>query len=204
MKEKKKNIKKGRMTNKLKENYLGIHDKFSEDNLIRKIKASFLEKSMNYVNKQYGDYLKKRGIKKLYRLIQRISPEESRKIKKEENLTFLKTPLKIIFSNKLSKKCSLYDPDYNKKQIEKLYMQNEAKIVINTLDKPVGEMFDKYCKNIKMDGFGTLEDDLIEERIKMEEKQEKEIDKYIKKYRWTAINFYQIFDDKKSRGPKKK
>ena len=204
IKEKKKNIKRGRLTNQLKKNYLGIHDKFSEDNIIRKIKASFLEKSMNYINKQYAVYLKKRGIKKIFRLIQKISPEESRKIKKEENLNFLKTPLKKIFSSKLSKKCSLYDPDYNKKKIEELYLQNDAKEVINTLDKPVEEMFDKYCKNIKMEGFGTLDDDLKEERIKMEEKQEDDIDEYIEKFRATAINYRQIFDGKKSRSSKKK
>lgn len=204
MKEKKKNTKKGRMTKKLKKNYLGVHNKFSEDNIIRKIKASFLEKSMNYINKLFGNYLKKRGIKKLYRLIQRISPEESRKIRKAENLNFLETPLKKIFSAKLSKKCSLYEPDYNKNQIEELYLQNDAKEVINTLDKPVGELYDKYCKNIKMDGFGTLEDDLKEERIKMEEKQENNIEEYIEKYQLTAINYKQIFNGKKARSSKKK
>lgn len=204
MKEKKKNTKKGRMPKILKENYLGVHNKFSEDNIIRKIKASFLENSMDYVNKQYGIYLKKRGIKKLFRLIQRISPKESRKIKKEENLNFLEAPLKKIFSSKLSKKCSLYDPDYNKKQIEELYLQNDAKDVINTLDISVGEMYDKYCKNIKMDGFKTLEDDLREERIKMEKKQENDIEEYIEKFRWTAINYKQIFDGKKPRNSKKK
>lgn len=201
---KKKNIKKGRMTKGLKQKYLGLHNKFSEDNIIRKIKASFLEKSMNYINKQYGIYLKKRGIKKLYRLIQRISPEESRKIRKSENLNFLETTLKKIFSSKLSKKCSLYDPDYNKKQIEELYEQNDAKEVIKILNKTVGEMFDNYCKNIKLDGFGTLEDDLKEERIKMEEKQENGIDDYVEKFRLTAINYKVIFDGKKPRSTKKK
>ena len=204
VKAKKKNIKKGRMTKDLKKNYLGIHNKFSQDNIIRKIKASFIEKSMNYINKQFSIHLKRRGIKKYYRLIQRISPSESRKIRKSENLDFLETPLKTIFSSSLSKKCSLYDPDYNKKQIEKLYLENEAKDVIKTLDMPVGDMYDKYCKNIKMDGFGTLEDDLIEERLKMEEKKENNIDEYLKKYKYTAENYRHIFDEKKSRISKKK
>ena len=203
-KTKKKNIKKGRMTKDLKKNFLGIHNKFSQDNIIRKIKASFIEKSMNYINKQFSIHLKRRGIKKYYRLIQRISPSESRKIRKSENLDFLETPLKTIFSSSLSKKCSLYEPDYNKKQIEKLYLENEAKDVIKTLDMPVGDMYDKYCKNIKMDGFGTLEDDLIEERLKMEEKKENNIDEYLKKYKYTAENYRHIFDEKKSRISKKK
>ena len=204
VKAKKKNIKKGRMTKDLKKNYLGIHNKFSQDNIIRKIKASFIEKSMNYINKQFSIHLKRRGIKKYYRLIQRISPSESRKIRKSENLDFLETPLKTIFSSSLSKKCSLYEPDYNKKQIEKLYLENEAKDVIKTLDMPVGDMYDKYCKNIKMDGFGTLEDDLIEERLKMEEKKENNIDGYLEKYKYTAENYRQIFDEKKARISKKK
>ena len=55
-----------------------------------------------------------------------------------------------------------------------------------------------------MDGFGTLEDDLKEERIKMEEKQENNIEEYIEKYQLTAINYKQIFNGKKSRSSKKK
>ena len=52
-----KNKKKGRILKKSKRKYLGVHGKFSQDNIIKKIKASFFEKSLNYINKEYGDYL---------------------------------------------------------------------------------------------------------------------------------------------------
>ena len=70
MKEKKKNFKRGRLTKNLKKNYIGMHDKYSEDNIIRKIKSSFLEKTMNYINKEYGAYLNKYNIKTISKLIQ--------------------------------------------------------------------------------------------------------------------------------------
>ena len=36
----------------------GMHNKFSEDNIIRKIKANFIKKFMNYINWEYRSYLK--------------------------------------------------------------------------------------------------------------------------------------------------
>lgn len=204
VKEKKKNLKKGRLSKNLKKNYFGLHDKYSEDNIIRKIKASFLEKTMNYINKEYGAYLNKYNIKKISKLIQRISPVESRKIKKSENIKFFNSNLKEVFSTKISKKCTLYDPFYNKMQIDDLYRENKAKEIINIFDTNVSVMYRKYTDNKKMDGFETLEDDLRIIREEMQKKNENNINEYLEKYEYTAKNLEKIFEDKKSRNKKKK
>ena len=198
-----KNKKKGRILKKSKRKYLGVHGKFSPDNIIKKIKASFFEKSLNYINKEYGDYLSKHKIKKIKRLIQRISPRLSTKIKKEYNLNMFNLKLKDIFSEKLSSKYSLYPKDYNKTQIENLYKENKAKNVINILETSVRDMYNKYSKDIKIEGFNTLEDDLRIQREKMEENNEENIEEYLKQFKNTAQNLEQIFISKKSRNYKK-
>ena len=134
-KTKKKNIKKGRLAKKSKKRYYGKHSKFAQDNIIRKIKASFIEKSMNYINREYDLYMNKHQYKKIKRLIQKISPVKSREISKNKNLKWFQSKLRDLFSSKLSKKCTLSDPDYNITSIDELYKNNTTKNVIDLLNK---------------------------------------------------------------------
>lgn len=206
MKEKKKKVDMGRIKNENKNKIYGLHDKYSEDNIIRKIKASFIEKNMNLLNKEYKDHLNFNNIKKKIRLIRRILPTESRKIKKEENIKFFNSQLKEIFATPISTKYSKYGSDYNIRNIDELYKENKAKNVINILEKQISEMYYIYCNDIKVDGFETLQDDLRnlefelrEEEIEMTPEKEKEIKNYLEKYKYIARNLIKIFDNKKSR-----
>ena len=75
---KKKSNKKGRLyKNEIKKHFYRYHDKFKEDNIIKKIKTSFIKKTMNYINKEYGIYLNKHKIRKIEKLIRRITPANS-------------------------------------------------------------------------------------------------------------------------------
>ena len=60
VKKKKKNTKIGRANKNIKNKYQITHDKFSMDNIIRKVKASFLLRTMKFINHEYGQYLHKR------------------------------------------------------------------------------------------------------------------------------------------------
>ena len=181
------------------------HNKFSEDNIIRKIKANFHEKFFNYINKEYGEYFKKKHrVKKMIKLIQRISPSESRKIKKEDNIKWFSMKLKDVFSVDLSTKCSKYDSDYNKKQIDMLYQKGEATKVIDILEKKVIDMYKIYSKDIPIEGFETLKDDLEDIKKKMEQNGEENIDKYLESYKKIAQNLENIFVSKKPRNNKGK
>lgn len=102
-------------------------------------------------------------------------------------------------SSDLSDKYLNYDKNYNKKIIESLYKKNEAKKLIGILEKSIREMYEIYSKNIKIDGFDTLENDLINLRKKMEKEGEENIDYYLGKYEQTALNLERIFLLKKSR-----
>ena len=193
---KKKNTKKGRLDKKSKKKYYVKHSKFTQDNIIKKIKASFIEKSMNYINREYELYMNKHQYKKIKKLIQRISPAKSREITIKKNLLWFQSKLKDVFSSKLSTKCILYEPDYNKNTIDELYKNNMAKNVIDILNKSVKEMYYIYSQDIEIDGFKTLKDDLINLREKMKNYNEENIEEYLENYKKTAQNLEKIFIEK--------
>ena len=181
--------------------YVGKHNKFSEDNIIRKIKGKFLEKCRLYINDLYKKYLlkKNRDPKKERILLQRLNPKVSRKIKRNLNLEWLESKLYQVFSENVSEKCTLYDEDYNERQIKVLFSKDEATEVIKILKKSVKEMFHYYTNNEEIDGFKTLKDDLEEIKKKMNEEKEEYIDRYLNKYRSIAENLEDIFINKSSR-----
>ena len=184
-------------------NLKGRHNKFSEDNIIRKIKGRFLEKCRMYINNEYKKYkLKRRHHIKKDDWIQRINPKVSRIIKRDDNLKWLKSKLYEIYSEKVSTKCSLHKPDHNKKEIEKLLKKNKAKDVINILNKSVKEMFYIFCNNIKIEGFETLDDDLKSLKEKLVKDKEYNIDVYLEKYKNVVKSFETIFIKKNSRNNK--
>ena len=200
------NKKVGRMLKKLKNKFKAAHNKYSEDNIIRKFKARFQDILLRYINHEYSKFMETKGKSKKTKLLQRINPEESRKISKADNKRWFSTKLKVLFSSDLSQKCSLYDSNYNRRTIEKIYKNNEALNVISILDKEVFEMYDLYRKNIKIDGFATLEDDLkmLREKMKKEnEEKEEDIKLYLSKYRNIAMRLDKIFEEKKGRNKKK-
>ena len=200
------NKKIGRLIKKYKRVLQGKHNKFSQDNIIQKIKVNFLEKIYRYINKEYEKYIDDKNnnvSKKVNKLIKKISPLELKKIKKENNLKWFSLKLKDVLSSNISDKYQNYDKNYNKKRIENLYEKNEAKNVINILEKSIREMYEIYSKDINIDGFDTLKNDLFNIKKKMENEGEEDIDDYLSKYEKTALNLEQIFLDKKSRNNKK-
>ena len=180
----------------------GMHNKFSEDNIIRKIKANFIKKFMNYINWEYRSYLKSINHKRFSKLLQRIAPFESRKIKKEDNLKWFSSKLKDIYSSDISMKCCLHNSDYNKRKIESLYKDNKAKKLIGILEKNVRDMYEYYKYDKKIEGLETLEDDLNNIRKKMIKEGEENIELYLSSYKNIALNLENIFIRKKGRKKK--
>ena len=193
------NKKKGRIKNN--SNLIGKHNKFSEDNIIRKFKGRFIEKCRIYINKEYKSFFltNEHETKKEKILLQRISPKLSRKISIDDNLKWLYSKLYQVFSEDISGKCSLYDLDYNKTGILNLYRENEVKNVISILNKSVKEMIESFIQN-KIPGFGSLDDELkyLEEKMKKTNEQE-DINKYLINYRKIVLNFEFIFKKKNAR-----
>ena len=196
------NKNKGRI--KKNSNLIGKHNKFSEDNIIRKFKGRFQEKLRIYINYEYKKYLlnQNQKVKKMKDLIQRITPKISRIIKKKDNLEWLKKKLYQVFSENVSDKCTLYNREYNKYEINKIFKENKATNVINILNKSIEEMLYKFVNNIKVDGLETLDDDMISLKEKLIKENEDNINEYLKKYKNIAMNFEKIFINKSERNDK--
>lgn len=196
----------GRIKKEKKQDIKGKHDKFSDDNIIQKIKVSFNESCYNYINFEYDKFYIHIDTKKAQKFIQRISPKEAKKIKKDDNIHWFSLKLKDLFSSEISSKYSKFDENYNKRQIEKLYRENKAKNVIDILEKTVEEMLDDFCNDTPIEGFETLKDDIAKKRKKMEDEEEAPeiIEEYLEKYKNNAKGLKATFRSKKSRNRKKK
>jgi hypothetical protein len=104
-----------------------------------------------------------------------------------------------IFSENISKRYSAYNPDLNKKKIERLMKLNEATNMINILNTKIEILFDKYINNEKIDAFKTLKDDIKKLVKDMERTNQEKINEYLKKYEYTAKNLKNIFITKNQR-----
>ena len=184
----------------------GFHNKFSQDNIIRKIKARFLENVRLYINDQYKIYLlnKTENKKKISHWLKKVNPHVSRKIKKEENLKWFETKISEIFSENVSLRYTGNTPDMNKKKITRLIKLNEAKNVIDILNTKVEILFNKYINDEKIEGFKTLENDVEEIKNFMEKRNQENIKEYLIKYKYTAKNMKKIFIQKNARHIKSK
>ena len=104
---------------KLGSHQIGKHNKYSEDNVIRKIKSLLLSYILNFVNnyikKVYNGNIGKGIFEKKLKKISQLQVLDSKKDK-----DFLSRNLKDIFSDKISGKYSCYSLDHNEKVIDAL------------------------------------------------------------------------------------
>lgn len=200
----KKNTKKGRIPYKYNNIVVGDHSRKAEDNIIRKIKRSFIEKVRKFINKKY-----QKCSNSNIQLIKRISSKETLKIKREDNLAFFDMTLKELFSSKISEKYKLYSSNDNINQINKLYKEKKAIDVIKILDMTVREIYQIYIDNNKRKGFEELNNLKYDLLIRKKEmllvgEDAKDINDYLILYKKIAIELEQIFWDKKARKSSKK
>ena len=97
-------------------NLLKEHNKYSDDNMIKKIKSKLFEYSRTFLNKMLEKYNEK-GKSVLMQLDYKKYID---RLNREQDLMFLNLPLKDLFSNDISFKCQLKNKekikDYNKKK----------------------------------------------------------------------------------------
>lgn len=177
------------------------HSKMKEDNLIQKIKVVFVNSSMNFINKRHKNYKIKIN-QKYERLVYKIKSEFVQVIKKDENLKFLQTSIRDLFSSDLSEKYSKQIKDFNRNQIAQLYRDNKEKEVIEILDKTVNCLLNDYAEGKYKDEGFSLDIDLNEIKEKMEKNNEKNINNYIQEYKAKVKDFGNIFEKKISRNRK--
>ena len=192
-------IKLGRL--KKDSNKKGKHDKYKQDNIIRRFKVLLTHNIYNYLNNSFTiNKNKNKKTGKKVQVIKKISSKFTKSIIKEDNINWLNSTVKAYFSNVVSKRFFTYDDKYNQKTINKIYKKRKEKDAIEILDKTIKEFWQVYINDgveNKYNGFHTIKDDIN----KFMEKGETE--EYINKYIKVVNQFENIFNNMKSRKKKK-
>ena len=179
---------------------IGKHNKFSEDNIIRKIKRRFLENVRLYINDEYKkDCISKKKNKGKNNWLKKIDPKFSRKIKKRDNLQWFKFKIFEVFSENISLKYTSFGIDSNKQKIQNFFLTEEPNKVKDILNTTIETLFNIYIKNEKLDNFKTLNDDVKQLEKQMKELGQENIKEYLIKYEKTAKNMKMIFINKTER-----
>ena len=178
---------------------LGEHNKFSGDNIIRKIKHVILQSFLNFINKKIrvlyayeGENVFKE--KKLFKLKQN-QPISSRS---DYNKNFLGKTLGVIFSGDISSKYSCHPLTHNKTLIESLINDKDEKKrnifnnIFNLTFIDCLKHFRGSKKIEELEGINNLEDYLKGQKNKNEEE-------YCILLKYFVSNFEIIIKEKKSR-----
>ncbi len=174
-------------------NKKGKHNKFKRDNIIRRFKVHFMQSVYEYINSLF---LINKNCIKYKKVIKKISYYDTTLISKKDNIEWLNSSIRNIFSKNITSKISIYNNDYNKKLIGLIYEENIELDVINILNKTIREMWLVYISDDKeksYTGFATLKDDVNKLR------QIGETESYINHYICIANEFENIIDGMTSR-----
>ena len=170
----KKNKKKllGRKTKK--SGLIGKHNKFSLDNIIRKVKTKFIDSAFNYINSKFKN--------KKYFLL-KIIGQQGKEINRNKNILWLKKKMKDVFYEDISKKTYNSNKDYNRQLIDRIYLENIEKEVIELLNMNIIEFMKLYCSKEKIEGMKQLDEIINELKISGENEE------YLNKFRKVSIEF---------------
>jgi hypothetical protein len=134
------------------------HDKFSKDNIIKKIINHFIQSTLNYINEKYNEFLKNNN-RRSQPLLHKIINTTSKFVTKKKISKLFKAKARDLFTMDISKRCSRSNPKDNINRIEKLYSQNEASEIIEILNKTLSELYGEYMGN-KIPKY-SFENDLV-------------------------------------------
>ena len=153
----------------------------------------------NYINKSFIINTNKDENNRV-NVLQRISSFNSKSISKQDNIKWLNSKIKDVFSENL-KKFICFDLDYNKKLINKVIQEGKEKKTIFILNKTIKEIWIAYInddKNNDFIGFETIKYDITKLR------KLGETEAYINLYINIANNFENIFNEINPRKTRRK
>ena len=169
-----------------------LHTKFSYDNILRKIKAKFMDKLIKFIN---SIILRNNQIKLLKPIIGKFSQDNNI----VSNRKILNSKLKDIFSSyEVNRKCSSIDKYYNRDVINSIYQEN-IKELIDILEMSFLQIFDIFRdlnERNKLNGLDKL--DKVVNELKLKEEDEE----YINKFTETVNNYEKFYFNKKERKKK--
>jgi len=192
-------MKKNQGRKKKTEKDKGKHNKFSEDNLMRKIKSHFLD----YIHNRLNNSFRNKNVQFL-----KLFSEINENLKRSYNIELLDKTIREIYENSpLSgryRKVNVHNSDINKKIIEQIFneVDNKEEEVIQILNSKYKDLLSEFKKNNLKNFLNKIKED---ENKKKEEKEEKEnINKYTLMIEKLCLNYENWFLNKKGRNREKK
>ena len=177
---------------------LGEHNKYSDDNLIRKCKNVILGNIRIFINKKLKIfYPNENYIKQKEKELFKLKQNQSLKSKAEYNKIFLNKKLKLIFSEDISTKYSRYPSSHNKDLIDTLI--NEEDEVKRTFFTNVFNLTFFDCLNHFRGSL--IKDELLGMNVLnnyLKEVNENNED-YYNLFKFFIFNFEKIVTEKKAR-----
>ena len=119
--------------------------KFHEDNIIKKIKISYIDFIIAIINLIVNTILKKNDIKYNYKLYKLSSEYKNNVTKKDINL-FKTQTIENVIKNKISSQYSTKKEDSNKETIKKIKKDEKLKDIFIILNHNILFFFDKIYK----------------------------------------------------------
>ena len=172
------------------------HDKFSHDNIIRKIKTQ----SLDFLVKKLNSCIKFRSGK-----FRPLDKKMKERLKRDENLELLNKKISDILSNTKMNKVSEKRRKSNKKLIKKIYNENIEVEVINILSMTfqdfLNDIRDNYLENF-LDLIKEKEI-RIQNKIKNKSKEYFDAESYMNLFKKLLFKYEGWFKDKKGRNTKK-
>ena len=179
----------------------GIHNKYSQDNILRRIKCHLLLNLLKYINEKIAKIYKRkigRGI--FEKQLKKLCQKNIMSSKAAKNLEFLSKTLKEIFSGNISSRYSYYDNEHNKRLIDNL---------LNESNMEIREYFRKLFSLTFLDCLSHFRGDKYFEELEGLEKLEsiiKQLDddqEYMDLFKYYALNYEKVIMRKKPRNKKK-
>ena len=196
------NIKEVKILGKKREksNYKGVHDKFSGDNVIRKIRTILLNNLTKFINKFiYEVYNGKINHGILIKELKNLNQNQTKNV--QENKEFLNKKIKDIFSSDLCSKYTNFSSSHNKNLINELLNEKDEEKRMKfekIFNLTIVDCLNNYKGIINIKEIEPL-NSLINEDLKNYEDEHD----YFKLLSYYILNFESIIMRKKSRKGRK-
>ena len=188
-----------------------LHDKYSFDNTVRKIKAklfnailAILNKSLEQEENNNNTQQRKRKIKVRNGCFLKIEQKTIINTNIKDNLELLNTTLKKIFSRDVGKKVanySIYGENYNKNLIKKIEENKKYKNTNDILNMTFFQCLEHFRKSEYYEELSGLEleyDNIINEMKKTEEEN------YVDSFKAYLKTYEKIYENKRPKNKKAK
>lgn len=182
----------------------GKHNKFSQDNIARKIKSKLFDFILLLLNTSIKRDMNENEPNEIIssKFLLKIDQEVIRDINTNNNKQLLKTKLKDIFYlNNVSLKYINYGLDYNKKIIENIYKYNTQKKTISILEKTFFECLEHFRGSMSYEELDGLEKEYI--NVINEFKNKGESKEYIDDFKCLVNRYEKYFEEKIARRKRK-